>query len=156
MFTGALDVNTYSGPWELDEDLSATKFYAAYAGSLGGKEARISLSGYSSDWNSTDQIPRRAVASGDISELGFLDPDLGGNTDRYDLTGSITGENWHWTAYVVDYDFNLFSNFTYNLENPIQGDQFEQVDNRTIYGTRIDGEREISQFFQAHEIRLGR
>ena len=88
--------------------------------------------------NSTDQIPRRAVQSGDISQLGYIDPDLGGNTDRYELSGSITGDKWHWTAYVVDYDFNLFSNFTYNLENPIQGDEFEQVDDRTIFGTRVD------------------
>ena len=41
VFTGALDVSTYGGPWELDEDLSSTKFYAAYTGSLGDKEARI-------------------------------------------------------------------------------------------------------------------
>lgn len=146
VFTGALDLNTYGGPWELDEDLSSTKFYAAYAGNLGSKDARISFSGYSSDWKSTDQIPRRAVASGDISKLGYIDPDLGGNTDRYELSGSISSEQWTWTAYVVDYDFNLFSNFTYNLENPIQGDQFEQADDRTIYGTRIDGEREFSGF----------
>jgi outer membrane receptor for ferrienterochelin and colicin len=145
-FTGVLDHSSYSGPWELDEDLSATKFYAAYAGHLGDKDARIALSGYSGEWNSTDQIPRRAVQSGDISQLGYIDPDLGGNTDRYELSGSITGDKWHWTAYVVDYDFNLFSNFTYNLENPIQGDEFEQVDDRTIFGTRVDGEREISGF----------
>ena len=146
VFTGALDHNTYSGPWELDEDLTATKTYAAYAGSLGDKETRVAFSGYSSEWNSTDQIPRRAVESGDISKLGFIDPDLGGSTDRYQLSGSVTDENWRWMAYVVDYDFSLFSNFTYNLENPLQGDQFEQVDDRTIFGTRIDGEHEFTGF----------
>lgn len=146
VFTGALDFSTYGGPWDLDEDLSSSKIYAAYAGNLGDNEARIALSGYSSDWNSTDQIPRRAVQSGDISQLGFIDPDLGGNTDRYELNGSITGDQWRWMAYVVDYDFNLFSNFTYSLDDPIDGDQFEQADRRTIYGTRIDGERQITGY----------
>jgi hypothetical protein len=144
VFTGALDYSTYSGPWELDEDLDATKFYGAYSGHLGENEMRIALSGYSSSWTSTDQIPRRAVLAGDLDPRGYLDPDLGGHTDRYELTGSIANDDWVWMAYIVDYDFGLYSNFTYFLDDPVQGDQFEQVDQRTIYGTRIDGERDLA------------
>jgi len=139
-FTGALDYSAYDGPWELEEDLEATKFYAAYSGHLGDNETRFSASGYSSEWTSTDQIPRRAVIAGDLDPRGYIDPDLGGRTDRYELTGSVSNDDWHLTAYVVDYDFGLLSNFTYFLGNPIEGDQFEQVDRRTIYGTRIDAE----------------
>ncbi|MEM9305313.1 MAG: hypothetical protein AAGE01_24605 [Pseudomonadota bacterium] len=40
---------------------------------------------------------------------------------------------------MVDYDFTLFSNFTYLLDDPVNGDQFEQVDQRRKYGARIDG-----------------
>ena len=144
VLTGALDLSSYSGPWELDEDLGSTKFYAAYSGHLGDNEARVALAGYSSEWNSTDQIPRRAVQSGEISPLGFVDPDLGGSTDRYELSASISNDQWQWMAYVVDYDFSLFSNFTYFLDDPVDGDQFEQVDRRTIFGTRVDGEREFT------------
>ena len=144
--TGALDISTYEGPWVLDEDLEATKFYLAYAGHTFGAESRLALSGYSSDWTSTDQVPRRAVTSGLISELGFIDPTLGGMTDRYELTGSLNGENWRAMAYVVDYDFALYSNFTYLLEDPLQGDQFEQIDQRRIYGARADGERDAELF----------
>ena len=38
------------------------------------------------------------------------------------------------SAYVIDYDLDLFSNFTYFLDDPVQGDQFEQVDDRTVSG----------------------
>ena len=155
VFTGALDSSTYSGPWELDEDLGATKFYAAYSGRLGSGEARVALSGYSSGWTSTDQVPRRAVESGLISPRGFIDPTLGGRTDRYELVGSLSHEQWQATAYIVDYDFGLFSNFTYGLEDPVLGDQFEQTDRRVIYGARIDGERDLASASRPLALRWG-
>jgi outer membrane receptor protein involved in Fe transport len=40
----------------------------------------------------------------------------------------------HGHAYVIDYDLDLFSNFTYFLDDPVNGDQFEQVDRRTVLG----------------------
>lgn len=137
--TAAYDYTSYDGPWDLDEDLSQTRFFASYAGMMGKYDARVSLLGYSGSWNSSDQLPLRAVEDGSIDELGFIDPDLGGATDRFGLTGELRGEDWKATAYVVDYDFELFSNFTYLLDDPVLGDQFEQVDERRIYGLHIDG-----------------
>jgi outer membrane cobalamin receptor len=137
--TFAVDYSAYDGPWDLSEDLSQTRFYANYSGSLGDARARIYLLGYLADWNSTDQIPLRAVESGLIDELGHIDPDLGGSTDRFSLTAELAADNWTATAYAIDYDFTLFSNFTYLLDDPVNGDQFEQADKRRIYGARIDG-----------------
>jgi len=37
-------------------------------------------------------------------------------------------------AYVFRYDLDLFSNFTYALNDPVNGDQFEQQDARTAAG----------------------
>ena len=37
-------------------------------------------------------------------------------------------------AYAVDYELDLFSNFTYFLDHPDTGDQFEQRDDRNVYG----------------------
>lgn len=137
--TLAYDYTSYSGPWDLDEDLSQTRFYVSYASTLGDLDARVSLLGYMGEWNSSDQLPLRTVESGLIDELGFIDPYLGGHTDRFSLTGELGSDDWKATAYVVDYDFSLFSNFTYLLEDPDDGDQFEQIDKRRIYGLRIDG-----------------
>ncbi|MEM9532598.1 MAG: TonB-dependent receptor [Pseudomonadota bacterium] len=136
--TYAFDQTAYGGPFELDEDLSQTRFYANYAGALGSMSSKISLLGYLSEWTSSDQLPQRAVESGLVDRLGFIDPFLGGHTDRFGLTGELAGSNWDASAYVIDYDFSLFSNFTYGLDDPENGDQFEQIDRRRIYGLRHD------------------
>jgi outer membrane receptor for ferrienterochelin and colicin len=137
--TAAYDYTSYAGPWEIDEDLSQTRFHAGYSTEWGQARTRISLLGYSGRWNASDQIPLRAVESGLIETRGFIDPDLGGKTDRLGLTGFVELDSWKATAYFVDYDFELFSNFTYLLDDPVDGDQFEQVDKRRIYGMRLDG-----------------
>lgn len=149
------DYSTYSGPWEIDEDLRQTKFHLGYKTTIGDATAKLTLQGYSGEWNSSDQIPKRAVTSGLIDELGFIDPDLGGHTDRYAITGQLQTENWDIVAYLIDYDFGLFSNFTYLLEDPINGDQFEQIDQRQVYGLRIDGAKQWLAGFVPVEFRWG-
>ena len=144
VLTGAIDLTRYDGPWDLSEDLQQDKFQFRYAFSLGDAQAVIDLQGYEGRWNSTDQIPARAVRSGLIDELGFIDPDLGGSTDRYALTASVNFTDWALTAYAVDYDFSLYSNFTYFLDDPVSGDEFEQRDSRRVYGFNLDGSRALS------------
>jgi hypothetical protein len=132
--TLAVDVTGYDGPWELEENLEQLKLYAAHAFDLGRVRARLAVEGYDGEWNSTDQIPARAVRSGLIGERGFIDPDPGGSTHRYALTGSVEGQAWRAMAYAVSYDLSLYSNFTYLLDDPDAGDQFQQRDRRRIYG----------------------
>ncbi|MEJ2604794.1 MAG: TonB-dependent receptor [Gammaproteobacteria bacterium] len=143
VITAALDATIYDGPWELDEDLKQYKGYLAYAFDMPGARTEVTLQGYDSEWDATDQIPRRAVQSGLIGPLGFIDPDLGGQTGRYALTGQLDFGNWQASAYVVDYDFTLYSNFTYFLDDPAEGDEFEQRDDRTVYGARVTGGRDF-------------
>ena len=49
-------------------------------------------------------------------------------------------------AYGLAYDLNLFSNFTFFLDDPDRGDQFHQADHRFVSGARIS-HRRISRFF---------
>ncbi|MEO1246255.1 MAG: TonB-dependent receptor [Pseudomonadota bacterium] len=139
VLTAALDFTQYEGPWDLDEDLEQLKLFGAYTGSLAGADLRITLQGYDSDWNASDQIPARAVRAGLIGPLGNIDDDLGGETSRYALTGSLDFAAWSVNAYAVDYDFRLYSNFTYFLDDPLAGDQFEQRDVRRVYGLGVRG-----------------
>ena len=91
---------------------------------------------YKAKWNATDQITQRAIDSGLISSrFDAIDPSDGGNSHRY----SVSGE-WHRAtettstkvnAYVIGWQLNLFSNFTYFLDDPVNGDQFHQPDKRT-------------------------
>ncbi len=139
VLTAAVDATRYGGPWELDEDLRQNKFYLGYAGELSGARTRISLQGYDGRWQSTDQIPRRAVESGLIGEQGFIDPDLGGNSERYSLNASLDFDRFRISAYAIDYRLSLFSNFTYFLDDPVASDEFEQTDDRSVFGASIVG-----------------
>jgi len=142
--TGVVDVMRYDGPWELEENLEQYRFYGAWGFDVGdAARARITVQGYDGVWDSTDQIPRRAVRSGLVDELGYIDPDLGGETARYALTAALDFGDWQMSAYAIDYDFRLYSNFTYILEDPVAGDEFEQDDERRVYGARIAGVRPL-------------
>ena len=150
--TGAIDVTRYDGPWELDENLEQEKLYLSYVETIGIAEAKFTLQGYRSNWDATDQIPLRAVRSGLIDEFGFIDPDLGGQTNRLALTGAFDLGPWQVNGYLIDYDFTLFSDFTYLLDDPVLGDEFEQRDDRRIYGIRA--ERDSSRDFAGRPLFL--
>lgn len=131
----------YDGPWVVSEDGNKYNGFMKY--SVGDEDygAALTASGYNNSWTSTDQIPERAVMSGDISRLGTIDPTDGGKTTR----ATLNGQFWHKTdtstttlnAFFTYYDLNLFSNFTYFLDNPVDGDQFMQADRRRVYGLNL-------------------
>ena len=143
VLTGAVDGTSYEGPWQLDEDLTQTKLFLGYGLRLGLAEAQIALHGYEGEWNATDQIPRRAVRSGLVDRTGFIDPDLGGDTRRLGVVARLEADGWRAGAYRLGYDFTLFSNFTYLLDDPLLGDEFEQRDDRTLGGLWVAAERNV-------------
>ncbi|WP_101757389.1 TonB-dependent receptor [Oceanicoccus sp. KOV_DT_Chl] len=131
----ALEVNQYDGPWtDIDEDLKKTNLLLKYSQMVNEGLFDITLMGYDNSWNSADQIPTRAVSNGLIDELGSIDDTAGGESSRNSLSTSWRGDQFQVSAYATQYDLQLWSNFTYFLDDPINGDQFEQVDKRWIYG----------------------
>jgi len=102
-------------------------------------ELGIGLGAFSSAWNASGQIPNRAVESGMISRWGSIDNMEGGITGRYNLSVDyhfMEGYDYDFMvqAYVSRYDFRLYSNFTFWLNDSINGDMIEQTDHRTLYG----------------------
>lgn len=100
-----------------------------------------SVSAFSSKWDASGQIPDRAVDEGVISRFGSIDPTEGGNTDRYNAYVKIAthydnGSTFENQVYAIRYDFNLYSNFTFYLNDSINGDQINQRDHRWVYGYR--------------------
>jgi outer membrane receptor protein involved in Fe transport len=97
--------------------------------------------GYYGQWNATEASPQRAVEAGLIDRFGTVDPTDGGVSSRYSMSGewqrarneSLTRV----TAYGIAYDLDLISNFTFFLNDPINGDQQEQVDRRVVSGGRV-------------------
>ncbi len=127
----ALEYQTYDGPWsDIDEDVDKLNGVLRHSIRLDDGVLTLGAMGYHNEWNSADQIPARAVESGLIDELGSIDPTLGGKTHRYSLNAIYTTADYALSAYAIDYGLSLFSNFTYYLDDPVNGDQFEQVDDR--------------------------
>ena len=141
----ALELGHNNGPWDNPEKFHKVNGVLRY--SFGGEGARSSLTamGYSAGWNSTDQIPLRAVESGLIGRFGAIDPTDGGHTERYSLSfateRALADGAFKFNAFAVKSKLNLFSDFTYFLEHPVDldpadiaGDQFEQFESRKIFG----------------------
>jgi len=128
----------YDGPWDVPENYR--KFNGVLRYSQGGETNRLTLTGmfYRGEWDATDQVPQRAIDSGLIGRYGTLDPSSGGKTHRYSLSANWQHRNGaaltQAAAYVFDSKLNLYSNFTYYLDDPVNGDQFEQVDDRVVSG----------------------
>ncbi|MBW4965743.1 TonB-dependent receptor [Pseudoalteromonas sp. CR1] len=128
----------YDGPWDdINEDVNKKNALLRYVGKAFNGDLSLSAMAYDNTWNSADQIPQRAVSQNLITQLGSLDTTLGGNSSRYSLSSNWQGEHVKASAYVINYDLNLYSNFSYFLNDPINGDQFNQQDSRNIYGTNI-------------------
>lgn len=131
------DAQVYDGPWVLEEDLE--RFAGLVKYSFGGESSRFSLqlNAYDARWTATDQVPERAVASGLIDRFGNIDDDLGGSTTRLGAVfGGAVGDT-RFSAYATSYEFELVSNFTYFLEDPVQGDEFVQRDRRWVLGGAV-------------------
>jgi len=130
------EAGSYDGPWVHPDDMRKLNVLVRYT--QGTALDGFSLTGfaYSNKWNSTDQIPQRAIPL--IGLFGSEDPSDGGNTNRFALSARAAGTDdagsWKANAYVVKSQLDLFNNFTYFLNDPILGDQFHQHDDRILAG----------------------
>ncbi|MFC6440368.1 TonB-dependent receptor [Bowmanella sp. JS7-9] len=137
MLTG-VELTRYTGPWQdISEDIHKFNGLVNYSQDLTDGRIGVTLMAYDNQWHSADQIPQRLVDSGALNPLGSLDDTLGGDASRYSLSVNAQLGRWTLNAYALHSDLQLFSNFTYFLNDPINGDQFEQTDKRNIYGAEL-------------------
>ena len=97
---------------------------------------------YAGNWNGSGQIPARAVEEGLVGRFGSLDPSEGGNTARHQIFAALRLRptelsELRTAAYAATYRFDLFSDFTLFLDDPVNGDEIEQIDRRVIYGGKV-------------------
>lgn len=134
----AAELQQYDGPWsDINEDVDKRNLLARYSKPVGSGQFALTLMAYENSWNAADQIPQRAVQQGLIDALGSLDTSVGGQSSRNSVSASWYSDAWQWNAYAIKSELDLWSNFTYFLNDPINGDQFEQVDERWIYGSEF-------------------
>lgn len=134
----ALEYQTYSGPWtDVDEDVKKKNAHIRFVAPLLNGQLTLTGMAYDNSWNGADQVPERAIESGLIDRLGSIDTQVGGESSRYSLSANYASDTWNASLYAIDSKLGLFSNFTYFLDNPDVGDQFEQADDRQVYGGEI-------------------
>ncbi|MEX0962825.1 MAG: TonB-dependent receptor [Pseudohongiellaceae bacterium] len=144
-FIYGVEHQKYDGPWKtISEDVGKTNVWLKQRWATDTDALEVMFMGYDNRWNSADQIPSRAVDSGQISKFGSIDPTVGGDSSRYSLSanwnrklesGSIAA-----SLYGIDYDMELYSNFSYFTT--AAGDQFQQLDQRRIYGGSLEWSQE--------------
>jgi len=135
------------GPFESSQNFSRLNMMAKYTGRL-EKLDKISvlLSHFTSRWDASGQIPERVVDTGQISRFGAIDDTEGGYTGRtniaLDFTKSIDSNTFIKNNFYYSlYDFELYSNFTFFLNDPINGDQIRQKEDRQIFGIDTEWNR---------------
>jgi hypothetical protein len=134
----AFEGEFYNGPWDTPQHLQKYNGILKYTVERGPSTFTLGATAYYSQWTATNQIPQRAVDEGLIDRFGNLSPSDEGRTQRYSLYAnwdyrgdhSLTTAN----AYFVSYRLNLWSNFTFFLQDPVHGDQMEQADRRFVGG----------------------
>jgi len=138
---GAFEVSTNDGPWDVPDSYKKLNGVLRY--SLGEESVNgfsLTAMGYHGTWNATEATPQRAIEAGLVGRYGTLDPTDGGHTSRYSLATEWqrgTGQTLtKVTAFGLKYDLDLISNFTFFLDDPVRGDQQEQVDHRFVTGAK--------------------
>ncbi len=129
-----------NGPFQNDNRYVRTNLMGKMTTNLSSRdELSLTATFHKSQWNGSGEIPLRAVTDGTIARFGAIDPSEGGKTLRstakvnyhYDTTA---GGQFFANAYGQYYRLDLFTNFTFFLNDPVNGDGIQQSDRRVMYG----------------------
>jgi hypothetical protein len=120
----------------------------------------FTASAFQSNWNASGQIPERAVKSGLISPFGAIDNTEGGATSRYNFNfehskGLSNNGLLRNRLFYINYNFELYSNFTFFLNDPINGDQIRQKEKRNIFGYNGSYQKETQLFGRSLQSEIG-
>lgn len=138
-FESPQDFNRFNGMLKYHGKLNDNNFLTAY------------FSGLSSKWNASGQIPYRAIEDETIGWFGAIDDNEGGKTSRYNFTANMksylnNGGKFTNQIFYSKYQFELYSNFTFFLNDPINGDQIRQKEDRNLYGFNSTYEKSTKIF----------
>lgn len=147
-FDNPQDFNRFNGMLKYHGKLNDNNFLTAYFSAL------------SSKWNASGQIPDRAVEDGTIGWFGAIDANEGGKTSRYNFNANLksylkNGGKFTNQIFYSKYQFELYSNFTFFLNDPINGDQIRQKEDRNLFGFNSTYEKSTQIFGLKSETFLG-
>jgi len=128
------------GPFESPQNFYRYNLFGKYNQLLNANRMlTLQASTFRSEWDHSGQIPIRAVQQGLIGRFGAIDDTEGGITGRTDVSARLDEKIGDQTylennIYFTRYDFELYSNFTFFLEDPVNGDQIKQKEERSLLG----------------------
>jgi len=138
------------GPFDSPQNFNRINVFGKYSVTLDDKSIfSVIASRFTSKWDASGQVPQRLVDAGTISRFGSVDDTEGGKTSRSNFNVSLRkpiDENTFLKAntFYSNYKFELFSNFTFFLEDPINGDQIKQKEDRNLYGINAELNKKIN------------
>jgi hypothetical protein len=135
----ASEYNYSDGFFDYPQNFNRFNIFTKYNGKVSENSfLQIAASTMQSKWNASGQIPERAVDRGIVGFYGALDPTEGGETSRTNLNtqllttlknGAVIKNQFIYS----NYNFDLFTNFTFYLNDPINGDQIRQKESRNLW-----------------------
>ncbi len=153
------EAKRYDGPWEQPQALGKYSGMARWTWRGRSNELSLLALGYANRWNATDQVPGRLLTAGTIGRFGSLDSTLGGDARRQSLslawTRTLARGRFSLDAFAVHHALDLYSNFTYFLDNAAGGDQINQTDQRTVAGLNAELSRVTTVGDVSHVVRTG-
>lgn len=135
----ASEYNYSDGYFDNPQNFKRFNIFSKYNGKISETSfLQISTSTLQSKWNASGQIPERAVEQGHVGFYGALDPTEGGVTSRTNINTQLlttlkNGDFIKNQFIYSNYNFDLFTNFTFYLNDPINGDQIRQKEGRNLW-----------------------
>ena len=110
----------------------------------------LKMNGGRNDFTSSGQLPLDEVVAGRLDPFGFVDPTQGGKVRSGTLAAyyrheDSTGGVFKLDGFITRSLFDLFSNFTYFLNDPVSGDAIQQHDSRLVEGAN-------AQYLRPHKL----
>ena len=136
----AVEYIATDGPFESPQNFNRLNLFGKYVMySPENDKLTLTASHFTSRWDASGQIPQREVENGNITRFGAIDDTEGGETERTNFNVTFNkyiddNTKLSTNAFYSHYAFELYSNFTFFLEDPINGDQIKQKENRNIFG----------------------
>jgi len=136
----AAEIYGTNGPFQNGENLKRYNIYTKLTHDLSAQSSfTLALTSYGGGWNASGQLPLREVEAGRIDRFGSIDPSEGGSSQRHGAYASFRSaptpdSEISLLAYLTHYRLALYSNFTFFSRDPVNGDEIEQDDLRTVMG----------------------
>jgi outer membrane receptor protein involved in Fe transport len=152
----AASYNLSDGPFESSQHFNRINLFGKYTGHLPkGDKVSLQAGYFYSKWDASGQIPVRVVESGLIGRFGSIDDTEGGQTSRANVLFEHTKllsdhASIQSKVYYSNYNFELYSNFTFFNRDSIHGDQIKQFEQRNLFG----GQTELNHIWSWDKVEL--